>query len=321
MSETNKGPNATSVNEKPKPYSRREILKTFGLGGLFVISAGGVGLLVEALNQSVSNYNETNITPSPSPSPNYRATNDNVLSSTATAVRNEGRETSFVPEAGFTQEMVDQIRKGLFVMVFEKDEGKKILIDGATGLLIKNDGQDSIIATAGHATGFLKDKTLSRLRLIQPFSNSSDIVFTLGELQYATYHNSQNPDIGLIRTPFITTATALPYDNNPTLSPGNKILITGYPAEFWGNDRSRMPTSAFVGEISEVHRSSLDKYNGSSWVAKGHTDSGNSGSPVFKLENGNPVMVGVMNSTTDPDKFGGFTSQFQPLLQILKSTS
>jgi trypsin-like peptidase len=216
---------------------------------------------------------------------------DSLLNVTATAATKQGRRDTFTPEGEFTQEIFDKIRGSVLPIQLLYKDGTSV---GGTMWVVSQKPSDIegyadyTFATAAHVlTAGGKITDIQTIQYAQPYDSTY-----LENAQHISFlpnpHATPLNDEGIIRISHLPRHfPVLAHQEKYVPKIGEKMLFTGYPKNYRKNGLSSALFEGFVGKVEQY-----DTATGV-WMMSGNSAEEASGSPVFTVQNGKSVAVGM----------------------------
>lgn len=215
------------------------------------------------------------------------------------ALIEQGKQSSFRPEAAFTQPLYETVKKSTFFI--------QVVIDGftnnvpcaaafaGTAWCARREGRMIYLVTNRHIIEDARKfsvQCIKEIRIWRPYQDTEKIL--LKNFQIATYGNRDAYDLALIRAEIspkhASTIESLPYRDNYTFQKDERVLLVEYSSEFrqaTGDDMHFL-TQAPIAPIHGI----TDKNH---WYAKSPSNHGASGAPaVIPDADGKPIVVGMV---------------------------
>lgn len=244
-----------------------------------------------------------------------------IITARATEIAESNSSTNFREKNEFTKEIFEQVKKSTYAIIVYKSKGRSSI---GTTWLAKKDGPTLYLVTNKHLFGdegeqpMLEDATFWR-----PSQDSEKIH---AKAKIAALHPTL--DLAVLKVSGISapsdTHNPLEWVENAQLTPGESLLAIGYPMAFQ-NPKDDMDYSTYATYLKLLH-ATPDR-----WKSEGLITTGNSGSPVIKIIEGIPRVVGVLfannadihsiNGNYQVKPFAFFSPlNINPLIQTLQHT-
>ena len=294
-------------HSEPKKITRRQFISSAAAGGALGF-LGGLALKINVIKAPTTSTSDAPPTNKPTPIPIETQTPveipitpiSQLLQQTATAIAQNNEESSFREGGGFTQEIFEKIRRGTYVVnIFFEDKSTPATDGKGTGRVGRGtawlaavDKDSYYFVTNRHVA---KQNEVSEINLWRPNVDQRKIVAKNFKI---TFYETVF-DLAVIKCTGIhipdETREVLNWRDNASLQKGDKLLIVGFPQEFY-NLNSDMKHSTLGSIVTAAEPINGTRPLG---ITSGLTNFGSSGSPVVALSGKIPEVVGIAFANTN----------------------
>jgi hypothetical protein len=244
---------------------------------------------------------------------------DTALYGTATALDLKDKQSSFVEEGGFTEEMFESVRKGTFLiqvtgeLTSGPEKGQVKTADGTGWLAKKSDGSIYLVANR-HLLKF-ENMNIRSVSVWRPGIDKAAFTYPWTRCEIST---SEEFDVGVLKCPDLSNLakatesepTALDFIDNAQLENGQPLLMVGFPHNFFISKNDTFDSRTLGSVIVKEKDYYFDKQR--AWWARGLSSGGGSGSPIA---NNQLKIVGMMYASGESEvKVNDTNQQVQNVL-------
>ena len=234
-----------------------------------------------------------------------------LLDVTATTTVHRLKETTVsrdVLENGFTEEMINNLRKSIFIaQIYGRKKDSPNAKPGPVQYGTAWCAQKNTFITSRHLFYLPEGLEVTNVEILRPFMDRRYIQTN----PKITEADMKDGDLAAFQSSGLDNVKPIPFIDNYSPVHEEKLLIVGYPIVFHNkSDVTKTITSVQILTINKIPSENDGTFRGTATE-----NPGASGSPVLALVNGVPTVIGIIsNANSDKPEASGWPLKISSLI-------